>query len=203
MTTAVLVRHGETDWNVEGRWQGQADPPLNARGREQARQAAEALSKYEFGALYSSDLRRAWETAQFIAGRLDLCAVPEARLREINLGKWQGSLSADIKAEYPDAFARWHAAPLTVRPPEGEDLFALEARVLAAVDDIRMRHPDRRVALVSHELPIAIVRCHAAGLGLEHVRQLIPGNGQWVEVKLAGKWKCSLVVENDNSSKED
>lgn len=186
MTLLLLIRHGETKWNVEGRWQGQADPPLSARGREQAREAAKALSRFEFSAVYSSNLRRALETAQVIATRLGLTVVMEPRLREIHLGKWQGMLSAEIKAEYPAEFERWHSAPLSVRPPEGEDLFALEARVLAAINDIVMHHAGQRVAVVSHELPIAIVRCRAAGFGLEHLREWIPGNATWEEVNLTG-----------------
>src|SRR5512136_235874 len=108
MTTLVLIRHGQTDWNVEGRWQGQADPPLNDRGREQARFVAEYQSQFGFAALHSSDLRRAMETAQVIGAEMRLPVIPQPRLREINLGKWQGMLAADIEAQYPDEFRRWH-----------------------------------------------------------------------------------------------
>lgn len=72
MTTLVLIRHGQTDWNTEGRWQGQADPLLNEHGREQARQVAQELEQQNPVALYSSDLRRAMETAQIIGTQLNL-----------------------------------------------------------------------------------------------------------------------------------
>jgi broad specificity phosphatase PhoE len=189
MTTLVLIRHGQTDWNVEGRWQGQADPPLNERGREQARHAAQYQRQFGFAALYSSDLCRAMETAHIIGVEMGLAVIPEPRLREINLGKWQGMLSADIEAQYPDEFRRWHASPLTAHPPDGEDVPALAARVLEAVNEIIARHPKRRVGVVAHELPIAIVLCRSAGLELEHLRDMVPENGAWSEVVLEGALK--------------
>jgi broad specificity phosphatase PhoE len=189
MTTLVLIRHGQTDWNVEGRWQGQADPPLNERGREQARRVAQYQSQFGFAALYSSDLRRAMETAQTIGAEMGMEVIPEPRLRETNLGKWQGMLSADIQAQYPDEFRRWHESPLTAHPPEGEDIPALAARVLEAINEIIARHPKRRVGIVAHELPIAIVLCRSAELELEHLREMIPENGAWSEVVLEGVLK--------------
>jgi len=186
MTALVLIRHGQTDWNVEGRWQGQADPPLNERGREQARLAAAAQRQLGLAALYSSDLRRALETAQVIAAELGLTIIPEPRLREIHLGRWQGMLSTEIEAQYPAEFRRWHEAPLSVHPPGGEDIPALAARVLEAINAIIARHPAQRIGVVSHELPIAVVLCRSAGLGLEHLRRLMPPNGAWYEVVLEG-----------------
>jgi broad specificity phosphatase PhoE len=189
MTTLVLIRHGQTDWNVEGRWQGQADPPLNESGREQAHHAAQYQRQFGFAALYSSDLRRAMETAQIIGAELGVEVIPDPRLREINLGKWQGMLSADIQAQYPDEFRRWHESPLTAHPPDGEDISTLAVRVLETVNEIIARHPKRRVGIVAHELPIAIVLCRSAGLGLEHLRDMVPENGAWSEVVLEGVLK--------------
>ena len=108
MIQLILIRHGQTQWNREGRWQGQADPPLNALGRRQARRAALDLRGARLDHLYSSDLRRALETAHIIGADLGLAVIPDPRLREINLGRWQGMLSADIEAQYPDEFRRWH-----------------------------------------------------------------------------------------------
>ncbi len=189
MTTLVLIRHGETDWNVEGRWQGQADPPLNERGRDQARRVAEYYSQFGLAALYSSDLRRAMETAQIIGARIGLEIIPEPRLREINLGRWQGMLTEDIQAQYPEEFQRWHHEPLSVQPPGGETIHALAARVLEVINEMIARYPKRRVGVVAHELPIAIVLCRSAGLGLEHVRDMVPENGVWSEVVLEGVLK--------------
>ncbi len=186
MTTLVLIRHGQTDWNLEGRWQGQADPPLNDRGRRQARHAAQALRQFGFAVLYSSDLRRAMETAQVISAVMGLEVIPEPRLREINLGRWQGMLTDDIEAQYPEEFQRWHHEPLAVQPPGGETVRALAARVLEVINEMIARHPRRRVGIVAHELPIAIVLCRSASIGLEHLRDMIPENGAWNEIVLEG-----------------
>ena len=179
----ILVRHGQTDWNLQGRWQGQADPSLNATGIAQAQAAADALCADEFAALYSSDLKRAWETADQIAALKHLTILPEPRLREINLGAWQGMFSPDIRAQYPQEFQQWHNAPLYAHPPGGEDLRALIARVLAALADLRARHSGEQICVVAHELPIAVIRCHAAALPFEHLREFIPANGSITRVK--------------------
>ncbi len=189
MSTLVLIRHGQTDWNVEGRWQGQADPPLNELGREEARRVARELRQFEFATLYSSDLRRALETAQIIAVRIGAPVIPEPRLREIHLGKWQEMLSTDIAAQYPDEFRRWHDSSLAARPPGGEDIPSLAARVLQAIHEIIMRHPGRRVGIVAHELPIAVIVCRARGLDLRHLRDAIPPTGAWQEVMVTGVLK--------------
>ncbi len=189
MTTIVLIRHGQTDWNVEGRWQGQADPPLNEYGCEQAYQIAEYHRQFGFNALYSSDLRRAMETAQIIGHELGMDVIVEPRLREINLGKWQGMLSADIQAQYPDEFRRWQEQSLSVQPPGGETILALSARVLQAVNEIIGRHPRQRIGVVAHEFPIAVVLCRSAGLELDHLRSMLPQNGAWNEVVLQGRLK--------------
>jgi broad specificity phosphatase PhoE len=182
VTTLILVRHGQTEWNREARWQGQADPPLNARGRQQACDTASELSNQPFDALFSSDLRRALETAQIIGTELGLGVVPDERLREINLGLWQGMLADEIEAQYPKKFHRWRTEPLTVRPPEGETVTELAARVLEAIAEISHRFPDGRVGVVAHELPIAVVVSRAQGVDVARLREFIPGTGSWREV---------------------
>jgi 2,3-bisphosphoglycerate-dependent phosphoglycerate mutase len=182
MTRLLLVRHGQTQWNREGRWQGQADPPLNALGQRQARRAAVELGRAHLDHLYSSDLRRAMETAQIIGAALGLAVIPDARLREINLGRWQGMLSTDIQTVYPEEYRRWHTSPLAARPPEGEDVQALAGRVLEGVSEIALRHPGQCVGVVAHELPIAVVLAHVSGIDLARLRELIPATGTWHEV---------------------
>ena len=186
MTQLVLIRHGQTQWNREGRWQGQADPPLNALGRRQARRAALALRSARLDHLYSSDLRRAVETAHIIGAELGLAVIPDARLREIDLGRWQGMLSADIQTQYPEEFRCWHESPLATRPPDGEDLHTLAARVLEAISEIALRHPGQRIGVVAHELPIAVVLAHVRGVALGQLRGLIPATGAWEEATWEG-----------------
>jgi len=175
----VLIRHGQTDWNATGRWQGQADPPLNDAGRAQARQTALELKSHKMGALVSSDLLRARETAKIIGDALDLQVCLEPRLREMNLGDWQGLYSDEIRARWPEQMKQWLEAPLAARPPNGESIQQLAARVLAAVNDIAARYPDRPVAVVAHELPIAIILCRVKGIPLKDLRAHIPPNAVW------------------------
>ncbi len=107
MTELVLVRHGETDWNAEHRFQGHADPPLNDRGRAQAHALADELRGTPFDAAYTSPLRRAAETAEILAVELQLPVRPVEALREIDVGEWQGLTRAEVRERYPDGFARW------------------------------------------------------------------------------------------------
>ena len=182
MTRLVLIRHGETDWNVEGRYQGQANPPLNARGRAQARRLAEELRGVGLDVLYSSPLRRALQTAQVIAETLGLPLHIEPRLMEINQGDWEGCLRSEIAARYPDLFRRWETEPWEVTPPGGESLAQVQARVYAALDEILARHPRQCVGLVTHRIPIALTKTRYQGLDPDVVRTLELPNTYWEEI---------------------
>ncbi len=184
MTNLFLIRHGQTDWTTEGRWQGQLDPPLNENGRKQARQLAQELSCQNLQILYSSDLWRAMQTAQIIRTQLNLMLVPEPRLREIDLGLWQGVLSLDIQAQYPREFQQWYVSPLSIRPPGGEDIPTLAKRVLPVINEIIVRHPGASVGIIAHELPIAVVLCRSAGLPLARIRSMTLQPGTWKQVTL-------------------
>ncbi|RME09532.1 MAG: histidine phosphatase family protein [Ardenticatenia bacterium] len=179
MTTIYMVRHGETDWNVIGRYQGQEDPPLNARGRAQAEATAEQLAQEQITAIYSSDLKRAAQTAEALAQRLNLPVHLDPRLREINQGEWQGVLVDDIRAHWPERFQQWQTAPWETHPPGGETLHDVETRILAALADIATRHPNERVAVFTHKLPIALMRIRLKGAPREALWSLLPKNAAW------------------------
>lgn len=139
MTTILLARHGETDWNLEGRWQGWADPPLNDTGRAQAHALAEQLREIPFDAVYSSDLRRAHETAEIVAAPHGVPIVIDPDLREIDIGSWSGLTRAEIDERFPDG-----------ERPDGETREQHSARVLAAVERIARANLGRRVLIVTH-----------------------------------------------------
>jgi probable phosphoglycerate mutase len=134
VTTLLLVRHGETDWNAEGRLQGHTDRPLNEHGRRQANELAERLAGEGADAIYASDLARARETAEIVGGRLGLPVVIDADLREKNWGNWEG-LTGDerIHVEF-----------------EGESTEDHRERMVRAVKRIAERHPGQRVVVVTH-----------------------------------------------------
>lgn len=179
MSTLYLIRHGETPWNVEGRYQGQFDPPLTERGRQQAQATAEHLSPLNFEAIYSSDLTRARQTAEALAERTGLTIQFDPRLREINQGEWQGVLIGDIRAAWPEEIRGWETAPWQHHPPGGETLQAVQHRLFAAIDDIAVRHPQGKVAIFSHKLPIALLKIRYQGHLLETIWSLLPANAVW------------------------
>jgi len=183
MTALVLIRHGETKWNVEARYQGQADPPLNEQGIAQAHQLAEALVDVGLDVIYTSPLQRAQQTAQLLARQLEIPLWEEPRLMEINQGKWQGLLRSEIEERYPELFERWLTKPWSVTLPAGETLEQVQARVNAALDDIVGRHPEECVGLVAHRIPIALIKVRYQGADLDIVRTLDLPNVYWEEIR--------------------
>ena len=159
-TRILLARHGETDWNRVGRWQGHADPPLNDLGRRQAAELAERLAGDGISAVYTSDLRRASETAGVIADRLGLPVVEDAALREIDVGSWSGLTRAEVEQRFPDGFARWRAGEIG---HDGETREQLTARVVTAVERIAATHQGDTILVVTHGGSIRALRRHAAG----------------------------------------
>jgi broad specificity phosphatase PhoE len=184
MTHLILIRHGETDWNVEGRWQGHADVPLNERGRAQAEELAESLAGDRIGAIYASDLLRTVETAGPLARSQGLEIRIDPRLREIDQGEWQGLLIDEIQTRYAEEFRLRRENPLEVAPPGGETALQVQERVLAAVQDILAAHPGGTVAIVSHGFALAVIRAYFTGIPIREVWELVPGNGESVELEI-------------------
>jgi broad specificity phosphatase PhoE len=152
VVTIVLVRHGETDWNLEQRYQGHLDPPLNAAGRAQSGQLANALAGEPIEAIYSSDLRRALETAEIVSGRLGLPVVADSGLREVDLGSWAG-LTRDEVAE--------RFGPTTTH--DGETRGEHTERVVEAVRRIAGRHSTGCILVVTHGGSIRAIERAATG----------------------------------------
>ena len=172
MTTIVLIRHGETDWNVIGRYQGQADPPLNSNGIQQAHQLAKELSQSSIDVIYTSPLLRTKETAEIISAESGIQQIDEPRLMEIHQGDWQTRLRSEIEDLYPELFAAWETTPWDVSPPGGENLNEVQIRVYDAVDDILSRNPDRKIGLVTHRIPIALIKVRFQGMDPDIVRTI-------------------------------
>jgi len=187
MTDIWLVRHGQTDWNLTGRWQGQAPhaPGLNDMGRAQALDLQNQLKDIKISAIYSSDLLRARQTAELIAEPLGLTVTLEPRLREINLGVWEGMLSSEVEVQYPQELAERARDPFHTRAPQGESPSDMAERVVAAVNDIAKEHTAESVIIVSHGVSLAIIICHAQGFPLDEVYEHIPENAKLYRVE----WK--------------
>jgi broad specificity phosphatase PhoE len=146
----LLARHGETQFNVEGRWQGQSDSPLTERGLAQARELARALINDPIAAVYSSDLGRAMHTAHKVAALHGLPVMPEAGLREIDVGAWSGKGRAEIEAEYPGGLKAWATTPAAMRLPGGETLLEAQTRALAFFAERMPQHVDQTVVVIAH-----------------------------------------------------
>jgi len=166
-TIIVLVRHGETDWNRQRRYQGHADRPLNERGRGQAVELANALADEELSAVYTSPLRRASETARIIADRLGLALEEMEALREIDVGDWQGLTVDEVRARFPERIdVAWRSGW-----ENGETHDELAARVVPALLDLGRRHREARLLGVTHAGPIRAALMAALDVSLEELRE--------------------------------
>jgi len=148
--TVWLIRHAESEWNAAGRWQGQRDPALSERGREQAQRLAVSLADAQLEAIVASDLVRARETAAIVGGALGVAPHLDARLRERDLGYWSGLTSVEIVARWPRDLARLRQRDLELQPGGGESLRALHARVAEFVAVLSAWPGDGPLAIVTH-----------------------------------------------------
>jgi probable phosphoglycerate mutase len=165
VTTLLLTRHGETDWNAQRRWQGHSDPPLNERGREQARELAATLDGVDV--IYASDLARARETAEILGRRLGLAVRLDPRLRERSFGAWEGKTWDELEERFAEALDRWRAGE-THGPDDAEPYQDFSRRVESFLEDILARHPGEMVLVVGHGGSIRAI--HALAEGLEYAR---------------------------------
>jgi len=170
----VLVRHGRTAWNADGRYQGHADVPLDETGRSQARDIARALEHVAFDCAVTSDLERARETAQIVVGPRKIVLERDARWRELNFGTWEGLTRGQIVARTPEL--QTTPAPPFVTPEGGESFARLRTRISSALDTVYERTPDGgRALVVTHAGPLhAVLRellgdAEAAALGVVFV----------------------------------
>jgi broad specificity phosphatase PhoE len=185
VTTLLLVRHGETDWNREGRWQGGSNTSLNEAGREQARALAETLDG-TVDAIYSSDLTRARDTAEILAARLGLEVQLDERIRERGFGAWEGLTTAEIEERYADEHRLWRLGEgAGAADAEPFDTFA--HRITAFLDDVLERHPTEEVLVVAHGGSIRVIQALARDLDYVRDHRLIPGVPNCVVTRYAVK----------------
>ncbi len=180
----LLVRHGETEWNRQGRFQGQIDVPLNENGRSQAAQAGEFLKSVQIDQAISSSMLRPKETAEIILQHhLQLQLNLRDDLREISHGLWEGKLEAEIEQSYPGLLHQWQQQPETVQMPEGENLQDVWNRAIAgwqAILNGAAAHSIDKpytVLVVAHDAINKAILCHVAGVGAESFWNFKQGNG--------------------------
>jgi probable phosphoglycerate mutase len=178
MTELVFIRHGETDWNRQQRFQGQIDVPLNATGQLQAQRLAAALAGERFDLLLSSDLQRARQTLAPLAQRLARPALAHGSWREQGFGVLEGLSVDEIKARHPDLWALWLRHDADYGLPEGESVRRFHARVVDAVGELVRRHEGQRLLIVTHGGVLDMLWRTVHGLPLHGPRDCpIPNTG--------------------------
>lgn len=146
----VFIRPGETDWNRQRRWQGWVAVPLNAHGRRQAQRLASFIRNIGITALYTSDLRRALDTAGLVSEKLGIKPVPDERLRERAIGAWQGLTMQEMESWYPDQYTQLLADPDRYCIPGGESRADVRNRMLAVFQDILAEDRDETIGIITH-----------------------------------------------------
>ena len=159
-----LLRHGETQWNREHRYQGCVDVRLSPEGVAQAEAVSLALAERPLTAIYSSPLRRSLETAEAIAAPHGLAVRIDPAFREICHGLWEGLTAGEVRARFPELYAQWRATPETVTMPAGESVKEVRARVLDGLERLRATHEGETVCLVAHGTPVRLLILEALGM---------------------------------------
>ncbi|RCS56777.1 histidine phosphatase family protein [Parvibium lacunae] len=204
MLEILLIRHGETDWNVVGRIQGHTDIPLNALGQRQAAQVALACAATPLATIYSSDLQRAQQTAQAIADAQQLSVTLSPLLRERCYGCFEGLTPDEIELSYPDAYTLWQTRDPAYVIPQGESLQTFYARVITAfstwVAQAAQGYPEQRVALVAHGGVLDCVYRYMTGMGLGQPRSFTLHNAALNRVQFDAAANRYAILEWGNCS---
>ncbi len=195
VTTVILVRHGETDYNRQGRYQGFLDIPLNENGLEQARMLAESLKDTHIDVFIASPLQRAYITTKMVA---DMHGKPiaytDARLKEINYGDWAGAYKADLAEDYPKQYKKWIEKPWKVTMSNGEGLKDIQRRYREALDDAVERYPGKVIFIGAHSVGNAALLCELFDVGLDHYNSIRQDNTCVNVLELRdGKWRVVLM----------
>ncbi|WP_366922398.1 alpha-ribazole phosphatase [Metallumcola ferriviriculae] len=177
MLEMYLVRHGETLWNQDHKYQGHQDVPLSEVGRRQAKELAHWLKEVRYTAIYASDLSRAYDTAAAVADSRAIKVTADRRLREINFGTWEGRTFKEINKIFPDIVKQWMENPAEVNLPEGESFALVKKRAYQAVKDIVAKNEYAgKVAVFSHGATIRTILCSVLDLPLKAMWQIEQGN---------------------------
>ncbi len=172
-TTITLIRHGETEWNLSGRWQGHADSPLSKRGVAQAQALGERIKKEKFDFYYSSDLRRAIHTSELVGGPSGMIAEPFPKLRERDLGVLEALNTDEMIERYPEVYASFRKDGPDYQVPEGESFRQFYIRCADAIEKIAEKHPGSKIALVTHGGVLGAVFRYILKLSLDAERNFV------------------------------
>ncbi len=194
-----LLRHGETEWNKLGKFQGLTDVSLNERGLSQARDSARAALGWEHSVIYSSSLTRTVQVAEEVRKLSGAPVVTDPGLRELSLGDLEGITGAEMRAGWPELYATWRANPADVTMPNGETLAELQARAWQAILEIERTHAEAPgVVVVSHNFAIRTIICAILEIPLFNFHRMSLGLGSLCTFESDGNIR-RLVTCNCNS----
>ncbi len=193
----LLIRHGETAHNAGQIALGREDVPLNERGVEQADLLGASLTSESIAAIYSSPLRRAMATAAPLAKSLDLTVEIEDGLIEMDVGEVENQTFAELAERFPDFLKEWRSERVAdLCMPGGESLRQVQKRAWSAIDEIRDRHADQTVAVVTHNFVILTLLCRVMGIDLSHFRRVKQDLAAVSEIQLEAE-RAVLLRMND------
>jgi len=192
-TEIILIRHGETEWNSQQRMQGHSNSDLSSLGQAQIQALGQWMKNVPFDHIYSSDSLRAKQTAEAITQFSGHELKIDLRLREKNLGVFEGLTSEEARERHPEVFRLFKTAGSKYVIDEGESTQQLQDRALEIVNEIRIKHPEERVLLVTHGGLIRVVMKHSLGLSLETPTRFLIRNTGVFRLVWEDKWLVSLM----------
>lgn len=197
MTRLFLVRHGETEWNKNLRYQGHRDIPLSEVGRAQAEKIARRMKGETIHAAYSSDLSRANETAKTIAKYHDLDVKVLTEIKETNFGQWEGLTYVEIDQQFPEVMSGWRTNPKQTRIPGGESLGNVAERCLAGLNKIISDNPNQNVLMVAHGGIIRIIVASVLGMDLNDYWKIKQDNVSLNIIEFYNRDRAIVCLLND------
>ncbi len=192
-TEIILIRHGETEWNSQKRMQGHSNSDLSSVGQAQIQALGQWMKNVPFDLIYSSDSLRAKQTAEAITQFSGHELQFDQRLREKNLGVFEGLTSEEARERHPEVFRLFKTAGSKYVIDEGESTQQLQDRALEIVNEIRIKHPEERVLLVTHGGFIRVVMKHSLGLSLETPTRFLIRNTGVFRLVWEDKWIVSQM----------
>jgi len=191
-TSIILLRHGQTDYNLQGRMQGSIDIPLNATGMAQADKLGKYLQNTPIDVFISSSLKRANATAKIVAAyhHKENEVLIDSRLKEINLGDWGGAYVKDLQIKYPKKYACWKETPWRFKAPHGETFRIVAKRGAEALTDIAQKYSGKTVLVAAHSMLNPSSVCKLLGINHKHMLQFAQDNASFSVLSYNdGKWK--------------
>jgi len=202
-TRLFLVRHGEARGNVERVFHGYTDSDLTENGKQQVQRAVKRLENEIIDCFYSSDLKRARQTAEAIAELRGLSVKTDERLREINGGLWENVPWDDLPARFPESYMHWVDTPYLLQMPDGEGMQAFYDRLVEAVNDIIRLHTGQTICIASHGTAIRVLCCYFKGLPLSALLDVDWCDNAAITEVLHDYNGFRIIVEGDNSHLAD